>query len=216
MLDKEKLVYLDLYSFEIRLDYFEKMLDNTSSAYSFYWLEAVLKLMIDKEQILFDDLVNHMICLAYDDVMVHHYHLGPKIQGKNTNTLEQIIHLLSRYLPDGCNYEEVLICIYQHDKSIKDYKKLLVLQTPYRLLSSFLVDVSGNSDVWNRQKRMIQTIQDYNSKYSLPYIVLDGKGLKKSILISQEWRSFLLNNYRTIMDWIESEKIIYLKKRSEV
>ena len=40
MLDVERLQFLDLYSFELRLDYFEKILEFTSSSYSFYWLEA--------------------------------------------------------------------------------------------------------------------------------------------------------------------------------
>ena len=39
MLDVERLQFLDLYSFELRLDYFEKILEFTSSSYSFYWLD---------------------------------------------------------------------------------------------------------------------------------------------------------------------------------
>ena len=42
MLEVGRLQFLDLYSFELRLDLFEKMLDKTSSSYSFYWLEAIL------------------------------------------------------------------------------------------------------------------------------------------------------------------------------
>lgn len=69
MLDVERLQFLDLYSFELRLDYFEKILEFTSSSYSFYWLEAVLNLMIYRDTIEFDEILDEMISLAYDDVV---------------------------------------------------------------------------------------------------------------------------------------------------
>lgn len=69
MLDVERLQFLDLYSFELRLDYFEKILEFTSSSYSFYWLEAVLNLMIYKDTIEFDEILDEMISLAYEDVV---------------------------------------------------------------------------------------------------------------------------------------------------
>ena len=65
MLDIERLQFTDLYSFELRLDLFEKMLDNTSSSYSFYWIEAILNLMIYKDIMEFDEVLDEMICLAY-------------------------------------------------------------------------------------------------------------------------------------------------------
>ncbi len=46
MLDVERLQFLDLYSFELRLDYFEKILEFTSFLIPFYWLKAILNLMI--------------------------------------------------------------------------------------------------------------------------------------------------------------------------
>ena len=79
MLDVERLQFLDLYSFELRLDYFEKILEFTSSSYSFYWLEAILNLMIYKDTIEFDEILDEMISLAYEDVVEKGYHLGPLI-----------------------------------------------------------------------------------------------------------------------------------------
>ena len=61
MLDVERLQFLDLYSFELRLDYFEKILEFTSSSYSFYWLEAILNLMIYKDTIEFDEILDEMV-----------------------------------------------------------------------------------------------------------------------------------------------------------
>ena len=160
MLDVERLQFLDLYSFELRLDYFEKILEFTSSSYSFYWLEAVLNLMIYKDTIEFDEILDEMISLAYEDVVEKGYHLGPLIHQKRTNALENAILSIQKYLPENCSKQEIIICVKQHDEDLKEYKKLLIMQTPYRLLSSFLVDVGGNDPIWNRPKDIIETIKD--------------------------------------------------------
>ena len=160
MLDVERLQFLDLYSFELRLDYFEKILEFTSSSYSFYWLEAVLNLMIYKDTIEFDEILDEMISLAYEDVVEKGHHLGPLIHQKRTNALENAILSIQKYLPENCSKQEIIICVKQHDEDLKEYKKLLIMQTPYRLLSSFLVDVGGNDPIWNRPKDIIETIKD--------------------------------------------------------
>ena len=160
MLDVERLQFLDLYSFELRLDYFEKILEFTSSSYSFYWLEAVLNLMIYRDTIEFDEILDEMISLAYDDVVEKGYHLGPLIHQKRTNALENAILSIQKYLPKNCSKQEIIICVKQHDEALKEYKKLLIMQTPYRLLSSFFVDVGGNDPIWNRPKDIIETIKD--------------------------------------------------------
>ena len=104
-------------------------------------------------------------------------------------------------------------CPDQLAKALKEYKKLLIMQTPYRLLSSFLVDVGGNDPIWNRPKDIIETIKDYNEKYRLPYIIENDRGLKRRVVVQPEWRDFLMTNYRVIMEWVHDEKIKYLEKR---
>ena len=101
------------------------------------------------------------------------------------------------------------------DEALKEYKKLLIMQTPYRLLSSFLVDVGGNDPIWNRPKDIIETIKDYNEKYRLPYIIENDRGLKRRVVVQPEWRDFLMTNYRVIMEWVHDEKIKYLEKRAQ-
>lgn len=213
MLDVERLQFLDLYSFELRLDYFEKILEFTSSSYSFYWLDAVLNLMIYRDTIEFDEILDEMISLAYDDVVEKGYHLGPLIHQKRTNALENAILSIQKYLPKNCSKQEIIICVKQHDEALKEYKKLLIMQTPYRLLSSFLVDVGGNDPIWNRPKDIIETIKNYNEKYRLPYIIENDRGLKRRVVVQPEWRDFLMTNYRVIMEWVHDEKIKYLEKR---
>lgn len=213
MLDIERLQFTDLYSFELRLDLFEKMLDNTSSSYSFYWLEAILNLMIYKDTMEFDEILDEMICLAYTDVVKNNYHLGPLIHGKRTNALENVIFSIERYIPKEYSKQEIIICIKQHEEDVKEYKRLLIMQTPYRLLSSFLVDVGGNDPIWNRCKDIIKCISEYNEKYRLPYIIENHKGIKKKVIVQPEWRNFLMTNYRPIIDWVQEEKMKYLEKR---
>ena len=116
-------------------------------------------------------------------------------------------------MPENCSKQEIIICVKQHDEDLKEYKKLLIMQTPYRLLSSFLVDVGGNDPIWNRPKDIIETIKDYNEKYRLPYIIENDRGLKRRVIVQPEWRDFLMTNYRVIMEWVHDEKIKYLEKR---
>lgn len=213
MLDTSQLQYPDLYSFELKMDCFEKILDNTSSSYSFYWLEAILNRMIDQDILTFDAILDEMMALAYEDVIVAHYHLGPFIHGKRTNALENAILKLHEFLPPSCSKQEILICIKQHDKDMKEYKKLLIMQTPYRLLSSFLEGIGGNDPIWNRPSQMIQAISKRNQEVRLPYIIEDGKGIHKKVVVQMEWKNFLLTNYRLIIDWIHEEKYKYLEKR---
>lgn len=144
MLDVERLQFLDLYSFELTIGLFENILEFTSSSYSFYWLEAVLNLMIYKDAIEFDEILDEMISLAYEDVVEKGYHLGPLIHQKRTNALEKRFLSIQKYLPENCSKQEIIICVKQHDEDLKEYKKLLIMQTPYRLLSCFLVVVGGN------------------------------------------------------------------------
>ena len=139
--------------------------------------------------------------------------VGPLIHQKRTNALENAILSIQKYLPGNCSKQEIIICVKQHDEDLKEYKKLLIMQTPYRLLSSFLVDVGGNDPIWNRPKDIIETIKDYNEKYRLPYIIENDRGLKRKVIVQPEWRDFLMTNYRVIMEWVHDEKIKYLEKR---
>ena len=153
MLDVERLQFLDLYSFELRLDYFEKILEFTSSSYSFYWLEAILNLMIYKDTIEFDEILDEMISLAYEDVVEKWVSLGSVDSSKCVQThWKSAILSIQKYLPENCSKQEIIICVKQHDEALKEYKKLLIMQTPYRLLSSFLVDVGGNDPILESPK----------------------------------------------------------------
>ena len=60
---------------------------------------------------------------------------------------------------------------------------------------------------------IFETIKDYNEKYRLPYIIENGRGLKRRVVVQPEWRDFLMTNYRVIMEWVHDEKIKYLEKR---
>lgn len=166
-----------------------------------------------KDTIEFNEILDEMISLAYEDVVEKGYHLGPLIHQKRTNALENAILSIQKYLPENCSKQEIIICVKQHDEDLKEYKKLLIMQTPYRLLSSFLVDVGGNDPIWNRPKDIIETIKDYNEKYRLPYIIENDRGLKRKVIVQPEWRDFLMTNYRVIMEWVHDEKIKYIEKR---
>lgn len=75
---------------------FARMLDNKSQSYKFYWLEAILSLMIETEEDLtFDQITDEMICEAWYTVTHYHLRLGPTINGNSENFLEHAINVLN-------------------------------------------------------------------------------------------------------------------------
>jgi hypothetical protein len=132
------------------------------------------------------------------------------------NSLERAAIKLAQVsgLPFDADEPSIIENIQAHEKEILDEKKQLVLNVPYRLLSSFMPEIGGNDKLWDQRKRMIAYIDALNKKESIPYKIIDGIGLNKKVVISPEWQMFLKDNYVTIAGWIEMKKVKYLQNRN--
>lgn len=132
------------------------------------------------------------------------------------NSLERAAIKLAQVsgLPGDADEPSIIENIQAHEKEILDEKKQLVLNVPYRLLSSFMPEIGGNDKLWDQRKRMIAYIDALNKKESIPYKIIDGIGLNKKVVISPEWQMFLKDNYVTIAGWIEMKKVKYLQNRN--
>lgn len=210
----EQLKYIN----ELNTESFIHMLDDPTECYKFYWLDALLNIFsLGKSEINFDDVLNKMIVDAWYSVVEYHLHLGPKnASGKIMNSLERAAIKLAQVsgLPGDADEPSIIENIQVNEKEILDEKKQLVLNVPYRLLSSFMPEIGGNDKLWDQRKRMIAYIDALNKKESIPYKIIDGIGLNKKVVISPEWKMFLKDNYVTIAGWIEMKKVKYLQNRN--
>lgn len=213
-MDIENLKYVN----ELNIESFIHMLDDPTECYKFYWLDALLSVFsLGKTEIMFDELLNEMIVGAWYSVVEYHLRLGPKNSaGKIMNSLERAVIKLSQisHLPGDAKEITILEKIKEYDKEISEEKKQLILNVPYRLLSSFMPDIGGNDKLWDQRKRMIAYIEALNKKECIPYKIIDGAGLNKKVVITQEWQKFIRDNFVTISGWIEIKKVRYLQNRN--
>ena len=206
------------YKNDLNIDSFIHMLDDTAECYKFYWLDALLKLFsLGKTEIVFDDLINQMIADAWYSVVEYHLHLGPKnASGKIMNSLERAVIKLSQLtnIPNDADRDTIILAGKENDRELHGEKDQLTKNVPYRMLSPFMHEVKGNDRIWDQKKRLIAYIEQLNKKECIPYQITDGAGLKKHVVINEEWQDFFMDNFVTISGWIEVKKVRYLQGRN--
>ena len=206
------------YKNDLNIDSFIHMLDDTTECYKFYWLDALLKLFsLGKTEIVFDDLINQMIADAWYSVVEYHLHLGPKnASGKIMNSLERAVIKLSQLtnIPNDADRDTIILAVKENDRELHGEKDQLTKNVPYRMLSPFMHEVKGNDRIWDQKKRLIAYIEQLNKKECIPYQITDGAGLKKRVVINEEWQDFFMDNFVTISGWIEVKKVRYLQGRN--
>lgn len=206
------------YKNELNIDSFIHMLDDTAECYKFYWLDALLKLFsLGKTEIVFDDLINQMIADAWYSVVEYHLHLGPKnASGKIMNSLERAVIKLSQLtnIPNDADRDTIILAVKENDRELHGEKDQLTKNVPYRMLSPFMHEIKGNDRIWDQKKRLIAYIEQLNKKECIPYQITDGAGLKKRVVINEEWQDFFMDNFVTISGWIEVKKVRYLQGRN--
>jgi hypothetical protein len=206
------------YKNDLNIDSFIHMLDDTTECYKFYWLDALLKLFsLGKTEIFFDDLINQMIADAWYSVVEYHLHLGPKnASGKIMNSLERAVIKLSQLtnIPNDADRDTIIVAVKENDRELHGEKDQLTKNVPYRMLSPFMHEVKGNDRIWDQKKRLIAYIEQLNKKECIPYQITNGAGLKKRVVINEEWQDFFMDNFVTISGWIEVKKVRYLQGRN--
>lgn len=206
------------YKNDLNIDSFIHMLDDTTECYKFYWLDALLKLFsLGKTEIVFDDLINQMIADAWYSVVEYHLHLGPNnASGKIMNSLERVVIKLSQLtnIPNDADRDTIILAVKENDRELHGEKDQLTKNVPYRMLSPFMHEVKGNDRIWDQKKRLIAYIEQLNKKECIPYQITNGAGLKKRVVINEEWQNFFMDNFVTISGWIEVKKVRYLQGRN--
>ena len=133
-----------LYSNELDIKKFENLLSHNAQGYKFFWLEAIINLLPEKEdEIRFDEIIDEMIWEAWRIVTYYHLRLGPMVNGSAANYLERAIRTLYNCAKDELSIkmlskEQLKGLIRKYNEQLREDKIHLTDYVPYRLISPFL------------------------------------------------------------------------------
>ena len=200
------------------IESFSQMMKDPSYCYKFYWLEAIVKLIIeDVRETTFDAVINEMICNAWYSVREFHIHLsGMQVDGRIRDGLERAVIVLSELsdLPANASKVEILNAIKEHEAELKASKEQLTNMVPYRALAGFFVKANSVAE-WNSVRRMVAYIERINRDVvSLPYTLGESSKLKKEIRFQPAWVEMIQDNAVPILGWIQYEKVKWLQNNN--
>lgn len=213
---------LTLYSNKLDVKKFENLLSNNDQGYKFFWLEAIMKLITNGNDLFtFEDVINEMIVGAWKTVTHYHLRLGHTVNGNAENFLEHAIRTLydkakkelKNKMPSD---ERLLTLIKKYNNELIEDKNHLTDYVPYRLIKPF-VDKEGKTYIDHKNYgRFIAYLNAYTKfDNEFFYDIIDGESpLKRRIHLNEEWREFMMQNYAVIMGWLRYNKAIFIQDRN--
>lgn len=197
---------------------FARMMKDPSYCYKFYWLEAIVKLILEGvTETTFDAVIDEMICNAWYSVREFHIHLsGMQFDGQVRDGLERAILTLTGLSDLAANASKVEIknAIREHNGELRKAKVQLTNMVPYRALAGFFDNVQVTVD-WENRTKMTEIIELTNqSRVCLPYTLGMGSNLKKEIRFQKPWIAMIQDNAVSILGWIQYEKVKWLQNNN--
>lgn len=127
------------YHNKLDIEGFSQMLKSPTCCYKFYWLEAIVQLILKKKtRVTYDEIINEMIVNAWYTVLEYHVHLsGVFGENQEPDSLERAIKILHGLcgLPNNASEEAIKEQIKIHDKALHEEKMELTKYVPVRALS---------------------------------------------------------------------------------
>ena len=207
-----------VYDCNLNIESFIHMLDDPTECYKFYWLDSIMQLLSkNAELITFDKVISGMIADAWYSVTEYHLRLGTKdSQGNSVNSIERAVNKLESLgcLKHSVDRIQILEVIEKSEVLLHGEKYQISKNVPYRLLSSFMNEISGNDPLWDQRSRLISYLEMISKNRCIPYTIGSERGLKKRIIIEDRWKRFLIDNLVSIRGWIQMKKIRYLQDRN--
>lgn len=197
---------------------FARMMKDPSYCYKFYWLEAIVKLILEGvTETTFDTVIDEMICNAWYSVREFHVHLsGMQLDGQVRDGLERAILTLTGLSGLAANASKVEIknAIKEHNTELRSAKVQLTNMVPYRALAGFFDDACVTVD-WEKKTKTIEIIELTNrEKVILPYTLGMSSNLKKEIRFQKPWIAMIQDNAVSILGWIQYEKVKWLQNNN--
>lgn len=197
------------YSEELNIQQLNRLFDNTSECYKFFWFKAILtKLNEGRTRFSFEELVDEMIASAWYMVSEYHLNLGPN------DNLEKVVNLIydkenfktAEKKSELLNY--LAVC---KDNEINKIKKTLILNVPYRLQAPFYADIDV-SQKWYGSKAILT--EEINRQSRLMYYFGEYKSLHTEIVMKDDWVRYIQKNQGIIEGWLQYNMIKYLQRRN--
>lgn len=197
------------YSEIINIAQLGRVFDNMSESYKLFWFKAIItKLLEEKTQISYDELINEMISDAWYMVTEYHLNLGPK---DNLDILVKYIYENTNMKPSE-NKNVILDYLMNcTDKEVKRLKDILIKNVPYRLQSPFMPEM--RDELWYKGGNN-SVIERINQQKKLMYYFDKYNGLRTMIRIAPEWISYIKENQEIIKGWLHYNMIVYLQRRN--
>lgn len=195
------------YQDELPVNLLAAIFKDKNQSYKLFWFQAILELVCKRKTTLtFDELFNTMIADAWYMVMEYHLNLGP------ADSLETMINQvkLSSGLTSNAKKDAVIEFISSSDdKNVKEAKRKLSLNVPFRLQAPFLGKLQENE--W-KNYNYIEQLAKSNKRVLYYYEMTSDK--KKQIIVNEVWIKYLQKNEAIIRGWIQNEMIQYLQRRN--
>ena len=187
--------------------HFQRLFDNMAESYKLFWFRAVIDAVCEgKSFVSYDEIINDMIADSWYMVNEYRLNLGPR------DTLEKLVKRAQEItgLKSSENREKIIKAISNcDDKEIRDYKKTLTLNVPYRLQSPL---IGLNNAAFDGSPKTVATrINDFDN---LIYKFENISGLESIIAIDETWAEYIRNNYEIISGWVYYNLINYLQRRN--
>lgn len=196
------------YSENLEIQRLNRIFDNTSECYKFFWFQAIVsKVLEGKQYITYEELIDEMIVDAWYMVVEYHLNLGPR------DTLEGLVHYLHQI--SGLKSSEKKENIIHYLKNCKDRevarrKRILTKNVPYRIQAPFMDKMKGKE--WNVSESAL--ISRMNQERRLMYYFENLNGMQTTIRLNTEWFAYIYKNQEIIKGWLMYNMIIYLQKRN--
>lgn len=211
-----------LYSNQLDIKKFENLLSNNDQGYKFFWLEAIMKIIPNENDLFtFEDVINEMIWGAWRTVTHYHLRLGHTVNGNAENFLEHAIRILYESAKEELSNktpskDKLMYLIKKYDYKLAEDKNHLTDYVPYRLIKPF-VDKEGKTYIdkknYGRFIAYLNAFTKVNNTFFYDIIDADCP-LNRKIHINDEWRSFMMQNYAVIMGWIRYNKALFIQDRN--
>ncbi len=200
----------------LEVESFSRMMDSPSYCYKFYWLDAIITLILENNtQTTFNNIIDEMIADAWYSVVEFHIHLSGIVY-KDKDSLEKAIFLLKEHsdLHSNASKTEIKNAIAEYESIILKEKKMLTNMVPYKALSGFFINHDlGPLDA--SVGRMVQQIREFNtSNTKLPYTLGDSSGLSREVIFDDDWSQMIKDNAVVIKGWIKHEKVKWLQRNN--
>ena len=121
-----------LYSNKLDVKKFESLLSNNDQGYKFFWLEAILRLLAQKERFTFEEIIDEMILGSWRMVTHYHLRLGHTVNGNAENYLEHAIRILYEKTKDELgnkapSRDRLLILIKKFQKELWEVAVIILV-----------------------------------------------------------------------------------------